>query len=148
MEFADSSNIDGLDLRWVEYRSSFLRFADERARLQELVGRGSDPEAVENAATSLEFSRLMHNEARDDLAAALLRRIPLGAARDISQKKKHRQIRDVAELLWQCRGQPETSAVEDWLLAERVVDRALERVSEVRGHQPTGVFMRCVVPAR
>ena len=107
---------------WQEYRRAFELLRDRVHAVQKIA---ADPDAdrarVDAALVEAEKARAGYNEARDRLGARLLPRRQHTATG--YRLRTSSDVKEVAEILWELRGKPQGSAVDDWLRAEDILRR-------------------------
>src|SRR5271165_2634496 len=104
---------------WNEYRATWEEFACQLDQLQQLVETGSR-DRIDAALLIVEKARLVHNEARDRLAAHLTGEIEMVT----NELPEQERVRTTARLLWEFSGKPHGTAENDWLRAEKLVRAA------------------------
>jgi hypothetical protein len=124
-----------IDARWNEYRSSFLKFVNESARLQTLATEApGDRNALEPVLVRLEFARLMHNESRDALASALCAGKPPSArpTETLPGIALDRHVASVARLVRRYGRDRTADSVTDRLIATRIVGVVKEQIRKAQ----------------
>jgi hypothetical protein len=102
------------------YRTTFQEYSSKLRALQCVMSsEARDKSRIEAALLEVEKARVAHNNARDRLAAELVRpSLPPAAGVD------ERHIRNTAQLLWELAGRPDGTAECDWRRAEQLVHAA------------------------
>jgi hypothetical protein len=112
------------------YRATWKEYVRATNALQDsLIAAAPDRAGAELALFEAEKARLSYNAARDLLAAQLA---GPGAAADSPPQASTQdgQVRSIALLLWELAGQPEGTAMADWLHAERLVKSASAAIAQ------------------
>jgi hypothetical protein len=106
-----------------EYRSAFEDFSHKAQRVQILMEHpGGDQEALEAALLELEKAHIAYDQARDAFVESLL---PARISTPSDYLHDHsRDIRTIAQLLWEGAGRPTGTAEDDWRRAEAIVQSA------------------------
>jgi hypothetical protein len=107
---------------WNEYRATWEAFSRKLDELQSCVEAG-DRRRAEEALLAVERARLVHNAARDRLAAHLSGEIAALDRKALDDSERQR-VRHTAQLLWEIAGKPSGTADSDWLRAEQLVRSA------------------------
>jgi hypothetical protein len=105
-----------------EYRATWEVFSRKLDELQAFVEAGDRGRAAE-ALLAVEKARVVHNGARDQLAAQLSDEIAAQDAKSLAAADR-RRVRQTAQLLWEIAGKPAGTAESDWHKAENLVRSA------------------------
>jgi hypothetical protein len=107
-----------------QYRTAWEEFVRRISALQDCL-EASEPDRarIEVTLFEAEKARFAYNAARDLLVAQMARAKPVGntAVPDLPEDRK---VRATARLLWELAGEPDGTALADWLKAERLVQSA------------------------
>ena len=111
-----------------DYRYAFEDFSRKAERVQFLTEHPTgDRKTFEAALVELEKAHLAYNQARDAFVQSLL---PASVPAPRDHRQDHsRDVRTIAELLWESAGRPTGTAEDDWRRAEAIVKRAAAAVA-------------------
>jgi hypothetical protein len=111
------------DSLWNVYRATYREYARKFDALQRLADSAdTEKERVEAAVLEMEQARIVHNDARDQLARSLARASSVKLA---PVERNEDRVRKTAQLLWELAGRPDGSAERDWNRAEQLVRTAV-----------------------
>jgi hypothetical protein len=109
---------------WQRYRQAFQNYREKVRNVQNLTLLEDRNQATIDAVVlEMEIAKEDYSSARDALFSEM---VPL-ANGHISQSENvpsEKEVRELAELLWELEGRPEGTALDDWYRAENIYRRS------------------------
>jgi hypothetical protein len=109
---------------WQRYRQAFENFREKVRNVQNLtLLKDRNQVTIDAAVLEMEIAKEGYNSARDALFSEMVPHAN-GHIFHSENVPSEKEVRELAELLWELEGRPEGSALDDWYRAESIYRRS------------------------